>query len=522
MSSNPNILGGFTPTPSGASSLIGVVTPSSTDNAITRWDGTTGTLVQNSAVTIADTTGAITIRTTQVLAVPDQTGLIGSLIVGTGGGSLVNTSGTDGQGNTFVGVSCGTNTTTGEDNVGVGYNVLRQNISGDNNCALGRNALLANTTGSNNTAVGRLALTANTDGTDSCAFGANALVASTTGVENNAFGFNSLKSNTDGDKNCAFGRNSLQANTIGINNSAFGNNTLFANVSGNNNTAVGIATLNANATGSDNAALGHDALLKATDGQANVAMGYRPLYEMLSGDDNVALGHSAGEFIADGSTPLTVADDSIFLGAATKANADSETNQVVIGYGAVGAGSNTVVLGADTITKTVLKGTIAATGSDSVMGGSAAGAVRSKTSLIKSVTAIADNVATAVATVTIPNAAHSATVRVKLTGSLGAGGAVGANEATGTIGYDFAVARTAGVNAVTTISAAYGSATAAVAGAATITISAAASAISGAVGASNTFTVNVTIAKGSGSSDNHTCLVYAEVINANASGVTIA
>jgi hypothetical protein len=32
---------------------------SSTDNAIVRWDGTTGTFVQNSAVTVADTTGSI-------------------------------------------------------------------------------------------------------------------------------------------------------------------------------------------------------------------------------------------------------------------------------------------------------------------------------------------------------------------------------------------------------------------------------------------------------------------------------
>jgi len=141
---------------------------------------------------------------------------------------------------------------------------------------------------------------------------------------------------------------------------------------------------------------------------------------------------------------------------------------------------------------------------------------------VKSVTAIADNVATNTITVTVPNAAHSAMLKLTLKGSLGAGGAIGANEATGTISYDVAIARTAGVATVATFSAAYGSATASVAGAATITITAAASAMSGAVGATQTFTVQVTIAKGSGSSDNHTCQVLAEIINANATGVTLA
>ena len=149
------------------------------------------------------------------------------------------------------------------------------------------------------------------------------------------------------------------------------------------------------------------------------------------------------------------------------------------------------------------------------------GAVTGSTELLKTVSAIANNTGTPVLTVTIPNAAHSAKVHVELTGSLGAGGAIGANEATGTINYDFAVARTAGVNAVTTASTAYGSAAANVAGATTITITAAASAISGAVGASNSFTVNVTIARGGGASTNHTCLVDAKVVNANATGITI-
>lgn len=159
---------------------------------------------------------------------------------------------------------------------------------------------------------------------------------------------------------------------------------------------------------------------------------------------------------------------------------------------------------------------------DSIAIGAAAGAASSVATLVKAVTGIADNTATGVLTVTVPNAAHSASLRVRLVGALGAGGAIGAREATGTVSYDIAITRTAGVNAVVTASSAYGSGMANVAGAATITVTAAASAISGAVGAVNTFTVDVTINSGSGVSANHTCLVIAEIANAAASGVTIA
>jgi trimeric autotransporter adhesin len=154
--------------------------------------------------------------------------------------------------------------------------------------------------------------------------------------------------------------------------------------------------------------------------------------------------------------------------------------------------------------------------------GAGAGTTISRTELNKRVTGIADATGTAVLTVTIPNAAHSAQLYIELCGSLGAGGAIGANEASATNCYTVTFARTAGVNAVAAISAASGASAAAVAGAATVTCTAAMSAVSGAVGASNTFTVNVTISRSGGSSTNHTCLVYAKLLNANATGVSIS
>jgi len=154
--------------------------------------------------------------------------------------------------------------------------------------------------------------------------------------------------------------------------------------------------------------------------------------------------------------------------------------------------------------------------------GAVAGGVTSRVEINKAVTAIADATATAVFTVTVPNAAHSASIRVKLVGSIGAGGAVGAREATSTVEYDVVVTRTAGANAVAAISSAFGSASVAVAGATTVTTTGDLGAISGAVGATNTFTIRVTITKGGGASANHTCLAFAELLNAAATGITIA
>ncbi len=145
---------------------------------------------------------------------------------------------------------------------------------------------------------------------------------------------------------------------------------------------------------------------------------------------------------------------------------DGGTNQVVFNTGAVGGGTAT-----------------------------------SRAEINKLVASIADNTATATLTVTIPNGAHSAGGKIVLKGAAGAGGAIGADEFTALVEYDWTVTRTAGVNAVATLSAALLTAiTSSVAGGATPTISAALSAISGAVGVTNTFTFNVTIHAITGSS----------------------
>lgn len=160
-------------------------------------------------------------------------------------------------------------------------------------------------------------------------------------------------------------------------------------------------------------------------------------------------------------------------------------------------------------------GTVIAAGG---VGGGSAGTL---TAICKAVAAIANNTATTVFTLTVPNSAQAACLRVTLMASLGAGGSVGADEASATASYDIVVARTAGVAVAATESVAYGAATANVAGANSPTISITL-VKTGAVGVTNTVDVKITIARSGGASTNHTCFAKAELLNANGSGITIA
>lgn len=163
--------------------------------------------------------------------------------------------------------------------------------------------------------------------------------------------------------------------------------------------------------------------------------------------------------------------------------------------------------------------------SNLVQGGTGvAGAASTANSFVKTVTGIADNTATSILTVTVPNAAHGAAIRITILASLGAGGAIGAFQESATIEAVMVFTRTAGVSsagAVGTITVSSNNARVAGAdAAATYTLAVAASA--GGVGSTDTHAINLTIAHGAGASTNHQAVVYVEVLNSNASGITAA
>lgn len=152
-----------------------------------------------------------------------------------------------------------------------------------------------------------------------------------------------------------------------------------------------------------------------------------------------------------------------------------------------------------------------------ILGGtSQSGAGVVSTSIIKK-TAIADNTATDLVTVTVPNSNQSTVFEVLLRSTL-----TGANayESTRVSKWYVTVARKTGANAVPAISLVVGAQIATVSGGATLTSTLTLGAVAGAVGATNTFTIKTTNV-GSVAQVSETELRISE-LNGVASGVTFA
>ena len=193
--------------------------------------------------------------------------------------------------------------------------------------------------------------------------GVDSLRNNTTGGRNTATGWESLRANTTGGYNTANGLQSLLSNTTGNNNTASGVYSLQDNTTGGNNTSTGYASLRNNISGGNNTANGLNSLANNTVGSSNSANGYSSLSNNTTGYYNTSNGRDSGRYISDGTTNNSISNNSLYLGYNTKALANNQTNQIVIGYDATGNGSNSVVLGNDSITKTTLRGNVTTDGS---------------------------------------------------------------------------------------------------------------------------------------------------------------
>jgi len=174
-----------------------------------------------------------------------------------------------------------------------------------------------------------------------------------------------LTYNTTGVFNTSLGRNALSANTTGNYNVGFGLLSLQYNKTGAANTAVGAATLQLNSTGGNNTSVGYGSLQLLTgslgNNSANTAVGQAAMGPLDSGNNNIAIGRLAGYTtrVDDGDGGFlnnTICDNSIFIGTDTVSLNNGDTNQIVIGYGAVGYGSNTTTINNGDATLTTIKG----------------------------------------------------------------------------------------------------------------------------------------------------------------------
>jgi len=178
-----------------------------------------------------------------------------------------------------------------------------------------------------NLAIGLNALRDNTFGRYSVAIGTNALFRQTTPSSNTAIGFGALAFTTTGGGNMAIGRAAGYNNTTGSDNLAFGSYTFF-----NRTNAV------------QNIAIGNGALSDGTTGSRNVAIGYRAA-SANAGNDNIAIGKDALRLSS------STSNSTIAIGSLTSPKQDGGSNEIIIGNGLTGNGSNTATIGDDSVTE---------------------------------------------------------------------------------------------------------------------------------------------------------------------------
>lgn len=263
-------------TPAVIPSTIGDVTGpgSSTDNAIVRFDGTTGKLIQNSGTTIDDNDNILLVNNTagqtKGFIYKNSVPFLHEYYGGTSNGS-----------NIFLGTNAGNQTMTssgtlGSYMIGIGEESLKAVTTADSNICIGYKTCTKMTGADSNVAIGQYALTKVISSDD-----------------NVAIGFEAGKNITT-EKNVVIG---FQA--------------------GKGGDAAGSGI-------SQSVIIGSQAANSATTATQNVILGYLTGSALTTGDNNTFLGMSAGSTTTTGS-------DNIMIGLGTGATSASASNQLDIG-----------------------------------------------------------------------------------------------------------------------------------------------------------------------------------------------
>jgi len=167
---------------------------------------------------------------------------------------------------------------------------------------------------------------------------------------------------TIGDSGNVAGVRDLEAESINaqVQNSStlgIGFNAMKSDVGGNLSTGVGYQALEYNSTGNSNTGFGALTMNNVTTNNDNTAIGTYALWKLLTGDNNTVLGSKAGRYFGV-TSDLTTVSNSIYIGTDVKASANCITNEIAIGFEAVGQGSNTISFGNTSITDTYMEGNV--------------------------------------------------------------------------------------------------------------------------------------------------------------------
>ncbi len=333
-----------------------VVGPSSaTDNALVRFDTTTGKLIQNSVGILSDAgilTGLTGITSSGSITFSSLTS--GRVPYASTGGLLTDSANLTFNGTTLTANTIGAFTLSGT--IAGGGNQINNVIIGTTTPLAGafttlsatgqitgrtsNGAVFVSSNGSDADFVLSLAsalVTQNVTGSLQLQTGgSNRAVISSTGLAvtgtfsstggatiqgltvglgagavatNTVLGNNALSSNISGDVSVAIGYNALAANTSGNWNIAIGKDAMLANLTGSNNTVVGRA-LAVNQSGSDNTAIGQVALYYTTSSN-NTAVGSNSLFVNDTGAGNTAVGASALKYNTASSSQTAIGNQAL-------------------------------------------------------------------------------------------------------------------------------------------------------------------------------------------------------------------
>lgn len=177
---------------------------------------------------------------------------------------------------------------------------------------------------------------------------------------------------SDGMYNLAVGKSALNAITTGNVNVALGFTTLANLTTGTNNMGIGEGALSGTISSSNNVGIGAYALYSGT-GSSNIGIGAGTGNGITSGSSNVIVGHNSGRFLQDGTTVTTTLNNSTLLGHNAFPKANNETNETVIGYTAIGNGSNTVTIGNSSVTDNYIAGNFNITNANNIVLGTTTG-----------------------------------------------------------------------------------------------------------------------------------------------------
>lgn len=206
-------------------------------------------------------------------------------------------------------------------------------------------------------AVSALSLTSTNDSTIS---GATVGKGPDGGATNTVFGYQANYSSGGGARKMAIGYQAGYSNIVsndctfigyqaGYSNTgyqvvAIGSGALYGVTSGAASTvAVGFKAMYASTSGTENTAIGSESMAALTTGNDNIAVGQVSFYSLTTGSNNTCVGRNGGQTLSTGS-------QNVYVGAATVASGAAPSNEIAIGYGAVGQGSNTAAIGNSSIT----------------------------------------------------------------------------------------------------------------------------------------------------------------------------